>query len=98
MFLVNHDGIVTCLEAKSGKNVWKKRLPGDYSASPLESDGRLYFFNEDSVCSVVRAARKFEVLATNKLGDELLMASPAAAGSSLFVRTEGFLYRIDSAK
>jgi outer membrane protein assembly factor BamB len=95
LFVVSHDGIATCLEAKTGKEVWKNRLKGDYSASPLHAADRLYFFNEDSVCTVIRPSRQFEVLAVNKLGQEQLMASPAVAGQSLFVRTEKSLYRIE---
>jgi len=95
IFVVNHDGIATCLDAKTGSMIWKNRLKGDYSASLLQARGRIYFFNEDSTCTIVRAARKYEILGTNSLDGERLMASPAAAGNSLYVRTEGHLYRIE---
>ncbi len=95
LFVVNHDGIATCLEAKTGRPVWKKRLRGDYSASPIHAGERIYFFNEDAVCTVVRSSRQYEVLAVNTVGEERQMASPAAAGDSLFVRTEKHLYRIE---
>ena len=75
--------------------VWKNRLKGDYSASLLQARGRIYFFNEDSTCTIVRAARKYEILGTNSLDGERLMATPAAAGNSLYVRTEEHLYRIE---
>ena len=93
IFVVNHDGIASCLEARKGTLVWKKRLGGDYSASLLHAGGRIYFFNENAVCTVIKAARQYEILANNALGNERLMASPAAAGNSLFVRTEKHLYR-----
>ena len=95
VFVVNHDGIASCIEAKTGEPVWKKRLDGDYSASLFQAGGRIYFFNEDAACTVVKASRKYEILAKNALADERLMASPAAAGNSLFVRTEKHLYRIE---
>ena len=95
IFVVNHDGIASCLEARKGTLVWKKRLDGDYSASLLHAGGRIYFFNENAVCTVIKAARQYEILANNALGNERLMASPAAAGNSLFVRTEKHLYRIE---
>ncbi|MCH2201540.1 MAG: PQQ-binding-like beta-propeller repeat protein [Fuerstiella sp.] len=94
IFVVNQDGIATCLESRTGTVVWKNRLKGDYSASLLQANGSIYFFNEDSACTVVRAARKYEILGTSSLGGERLMASPAAAGNSLFVRTEEHLYCI----
>jgi outer membrane protein assembly factor BamB len=98
IFVVNHDGIATCLEASTGAMVWKNRLKGDYSASLIQAGGRIYFFNEDSACTVIQAGREYKVLANNPLGNERLMASPAAAGNSLFVRTERHLYRIKAPK
>jgi outer membrane protein assembly factor BamB len=95
IFLVNSDGICSCVEAKSGDLVWKDRIDGKYSGSPIVADGRIYFFNENSVTTVIKASRKFEVLAVNPLDNEQLSASPAAAGNAFFVRTEKFLYRIE---
>ncbi len=92
LFLVNHNGITSCLEAKTGDLVWKRRLEGDYSASPIYARGRIYFFNENAVCTVIKASRQFEILAVNAVAKEELMASPAAAGKSLFIRTEKHLY------
>jgi outer membrane protein assembly factor BamB len=95
LYLVTDDGIAYAVEAKTGTEVWKERLDGKYSAAPLRSDGRLYFFNEDSVASVIEPGRQFKVLAVNHLDGEQLMASPAAAGRSLFVRTQKHLVRIE---
>ncbi len=95
LFTVNNDGIATCIEAKTGAIVWKKRLKGDYSASPIYNDNRIYFFNESSLCTVLEPSRKFKILATNSLGDEELRASPAVIGKTLFVRTAKHLYRIE---
>ena len=95
LFVVSHDGIASCLEAKTGKLVWKNRIKGQYSASLLYAAGRIYCFNEDSVCTVIRPAREFEILAVNQLPKDQLMASPAVAGKSLFIRSEKFLYRIE---
>jgi outer membrane protein assembly factor BamB len=64
------------------------------SASPLSSDGRIYFFSEDGKTPVIEAGRHFRVLAENHLEDGF-MASPAIAGSALFLRTRTHLYRIE---
>ncbi|HND50850.1 MAG TPA: PQQ-binding-like beta-propeller repeat protein [Pirellulaceae bacterium] len=96
LYLVTSDGIASCVEAETGEVVWKERIAGKYSASPIYADGRIYFFNEDSTTTVIKPGRKFEQLAVNKLGDEQLMASPAVAYDSLFIRTEHWLYRISS--
>ena len=94
LYLVNREGIVTCLEAKSGELVWKQRMKGEFSASPIYAKGRIYLFNEDALTTVIRPGRKWEVVAENALDPQPLLATPAVNGNALFVRTEGFLYRI----
>jgi outer membrane protein assembly factor BamB len=95
LYMVNNDGIVSCLEAKTGATVWQERLGGKFWASPLYADGRLYLFDEEGLGHVVAAGRTWQKLATNKLNDGC-RASPAVAGQSLFVRTFTHLYRIES--
>jgi outer membrane protein assembly factor BamB len=98
LFMVDQDGgVVTCLEALTGKEIWKERLPGagSYSSSPVLADGRLYFFNENGHGTVIEAGRTFKVLAANKL-DGGFMASPAVAGRALFVRSKTHLYRLEN--
>jgi outer membrane protein assembly factor BamB len=108
LFLVNDAGVLTCLEAASGKGpptqkaafgspkqVWRERLRGNFSASLLYADGHVYCFSREGVATVFQAARKYEVLATNVL-DAGFMASPAVSGRTLFVRTKECLYRIES--
>jgi hypothetical protein len=77
------------------KIVWKNHVEGKYSASPIHADNRIYFFNENAVCTVIRPRRKFEELAVNRLNEQRLLASPAIAGDSLFIRTETHLYRVE---
>jgi outer membrane protein assembly factor BamB len=95
LYVVNHQGILSCLEAKSGTVLWKDRIEGKYSASAIHSDNRIYFFNENAVCTVIKPGRQFEVLAVNRLNEEQLMASPAVVGDSIFIRTEKHLYRVE---
>lgn len=94
LYLVSDSGIVTCLEAKTGREVWKERLAGSYSASPVYAEGRLYFFSEEGVTTVLQPGRALKVLAVNRLQDGF-MASPAIAGRALFLRTKTHLYRIE---
>ena len=95
LYLVHDGGVAVCLQAKTGKEVWTKRLGGAFSASPIVADGRVYFFSQQGVTSVIKPGRKFELLATNKL-PEGFMASPAVAAKSIFLRTEKALYRIQN--
>ena len=55
LFFVDSEGIAVCLEAKTGKEVWKARLGGNYSASPIYADGRIYFFDESGKSTVIEA-------------------------------------------
>lgn len=94
LYMVNDDGVASCVEAKTGQLVWKQRIGGNYSASPVHAAGRIYFFSQDSVTTVIRPGRRCEILAVNKL-DEQQMASAAVSGKALFIRTKTDLYRIE---
>jgi outer membrane protein assembly factor BamB len=93
LYMVSDRGIASCLDAKTGAVHWQERLGDDYSASPVHGDGRVYFQSENGKTTVVKAGKKFETLATNKL-DERTLASFAAADGALFLRTAGHLYRL----
>jgi outer membrane protein assembly factor BamB len=91
LFTVTDNGVATALDALSGKRLWKERLKGDYKASPLAAEGRIYFLNTTGLCTVVSASPKFEKLAENQLPDSTL-ASPAAAGGPRFIRGRPALF------
>lgn len=94
LFMVSDAGIAVCLDALTGQELWKERLGGNFSASPLYAEGRVYFFGEDGKTSVVAAAGEFRPLATSQL-DGSFMASAAVAGRALFLRTDRAVYRIE---
>jgi outer membrane protein assembly factor BamB len=92
--MIDDGGIATCIEAKTGTVVWSERVGGNFSASPLLAEGRLYLSNEEGKTTVIEAARQYKVLAQNTLPDGF-MASPAVAGKALFLRTRTHLYRVE---
>lgn len=94
LYTVTDNGVAACLKADDHSEVWKLRLSGDFSASPLLAAGRLYFFGQDGSTTVVAAGTEPTQLAKNTL-DTGMMASPAVAADSLFMRTETSLYRIE---
>lgn len=94
LFGIDDNGVATGWEAKTGTVVWNERIGGNYSASPVLADGRLYFCSEEGKTAVVAADRTFRKLAENQLGDGF-MASPAIAGKSLFLRSKSMVYRVD---
>ena len=99
LFQVHDQGVASCFEAKTGAEVWSKRLGGKYSAALLAAGGHVYICGEDGRTVVIKAAREYEEVATNQLGDpsdpaSSLMASPAVAGDSLILRSQSHLYCI----
>lgn len=66
------------------------RGPG---ASGVAADGKLYASSEDGDVFVVKAGPKFELLATNRMG-EPLMATPAATDGMLIIRSQSYVYAV----
>ncbi|MES2506392.1 MAG: PQQ-binding-like beta-propeller repeat protein [Verrucomicrobiota bacterium] len=93
LFYVDDGGIVSCVEAKTGEALYRERLVGKFSASPILADGKVYFASREGVVTVIPAGREFKILAQNTL-DGGLMASPIALDGSLYLRTDKALYRI----
>ncbi len=96
VYLVSDKGIASCRDLRTGKLIWKERIGGNYSASPLQAEDRIYLLSETGQCTVIRASRTFEVIAKNDLAEPSL-ASMVPAGNSLLIRTAESLYRIEEA-
>ena len=94
IYMIGDTGIASCIDAKTGEQVWQQRIGGEYSASPVYADGRLWFFSEDGRTVVLKPGRVFEQVAENRL-DEGFLASPAIAGKAFYLRTRTHLYRIE---
>lgn len=93
IYFVRNTGILTALDLTSGELLFRHRLSGNFSASPVASDGKIYFASEEGAVAVVAAKTEPMVLATNDMG-ESCMASPAISEKSLFIRTSSKLYAI----
>jgi len=98
LYFVHDRGALGAVEVKAGKEVKrdsdKPRLGTAFTASPIYAGGRLYFFDELGSGVVVKPGRDYAVEATNRLADGC-MASPAAVGNALYVRTRTHVYRIE---
>lgn len=97
LYMVNDDSTVTCLEVATGQLVWRERVGGNFAASPIVADGKIYLPNQQGKTFILNPGRTFAPIATNTL-DIGCMASPAVDGKSLFLRTKTHLYRIESDK
>jgi outer membrane protein assembly factor BamB len=95
LYTVSDRGILSCLDAIRGDLVWRERLGGRFCASPVASGGRVYFCDREGRTTVIQSGRTFQRLALNEL-EQGLMASPAAAGDALYLRTRDYLYCIDA--
>ncbi|HMG36834.1 MAG TPA: PQQ-binding-like beta-propeller repeat protein [Blastocatellia bacterium] len=100
LYLMTDRGIITCLEAKTGKVVYeggRVPVPATFTASPVAFDGKIILTSEDGDSFVIRAGPKHEVIATNSIG-EPVFASPAISDGMIFIRGEKDLFCISEAK
>jgi outer membrane protein assembly factor BamB len=94
LYMVDDGGIASCVDARTGADVWRKRIGGNYSAAPLYADGRIYFVSEEGKATAIAPGRELKVLGESTL-DAGFMASPAVSGHALILRTRTNLYRIE---
>ena len=97
LFLVTESGVAKCLVAATGEVLWRQRLGGRYSASPVWADGRVYFLSEKGETVVIEAGPEFKEIARNKLEGKCC-ASPAVSQGNIFIRSERNLYCIGSGR
>ena len=89
--MVEDGGTATCFEAATGEEVWTAKLRGQFSSSPVLVGGCIYVVNEEGLCFVYKAGRKFDLLGTNDLGDGGF-ATPVICDSHIYLRTLHHLY------
>ncbi len=93
-FVVSDAGYLGCIEAKTGKRLYLKKLGRRHSASPVLVRGQMIIPDDDGKVWVVKASPKFEVVRTIPMGKEVF-ASPAVSRGQLFLRTVDELYCIE---
>ena len=87
-------GIISTFDPETGKLLGQSRVkeaPGDYYASPVAGDGKIYLVNLEGVVTVLKAGADWKVLSTCDLGEQVI-ATPAIADRRIFIRTAGTLY------
>jgi outer membrane protein assembly factor BamB len=97
LYALMDNGVLVCLDGKTGREHYRERLGGECNASPIAGDGRLYLSDNAGITYVVRAGERFELLAKNPLG-ERITASPAISGNDLIYRTDSHLYCIRASR
>ena len=93
LFGVHDKGIASCHLARSGEEVWRRRLDSGFTASPVLIDGKIYAVSQSGSVHVFAAAAEFKLLAQNSIGENV-SSSPAVADNRLFIRGENHLFCI----
>jgi outer membrane protein assembly factor BamB len=94
LYLIADRGVATCLDARTGEEHWQERVGGNYSASPLSADGKIFLQSEDGPTVVIKSGTTFEKIADTGFAERTL-ASYAIGDNALFIRTEKNLYRVE---
>ena len=96
LFAIKEKGIASCMDARTGKIVWQQRVGGNFSASPVLAEGRLYFLAESGETTIIEAAAEYREVARNRLeeGEGPVQASMAVSGGRLLIRTARNLWCI----
>jgi outer membrane protein assembly factor BamB len=97
LYYLSDTGVLTCVDAESGKVLFQERVGGNYSASPVFADGRIYFLSEEGAATVIAPGRTYRRLAVNTL-DGSTLASIAVSNGALFIRSDRNLYRIGGSR
>lgn len=98
LYVCVDNGVLSAYDARTGRRHYQRRIApdtGGFSGSPVAAAGRIYLPSEDGVVFVVRAGTNFALLARNDMR-EMLLASPAVIGDTLFVRTRTHLVALQS--
>lgn len=96
VYIVRDRGEVECLDPASGKALWRGALPkggASFYSSPVIADGKLYAARDDGTVFVARIEGKFEVVAENKMGEQII-ASPVPVANRLLIRGDHHLFCI----
>ncbi|MEM9015537.1 MAG: PQQ-binding-like beta-propeller repeat protein [Verrucomicrobiota bacterium] len=92
LYVISDGGVGTCFDSQSGEALWHERIDGNYSASPLFADGKIFLANQEGVVRVLAPGPNYDPLAENQLNGSI-MASPIALEGSLVIRSDSALYR-----
>ena len=95
IFQITDIGVVSCIDAANGEELWKGRVPGDYRSSPILAGDHLYFFSEEGRGTILKAGRAFEEVAVNEVPGMGTTACPAVSKGAIFVRGRECLYKIE---
>ncbi|UCD28507.1 MAG: PQQ-binding-like beta-propeller repeat protein, partial [Planctomycetota bacterium] len=93
LYAVESEGFLNCLDAATGKRLWRYDLKATAWASPLIADGRVYVGNQDGDIHVFKHGNQAELVATNIM-NETVCSTTIAANRVLYIVGQKHLYAI----
>ncbi|WP_442507347.1 PQQ-binding-like beta-propeller repeat protein [Novipirellula sp. SH528] len=94
LYVIEDSGVASCFDVKNGEEVWKQRIGGKYSASPVLVGGHLLIGSHEGKVTLIQPGSEGKIVAENEV-DGQIMASPAVVDNALILRTDKALYRIE---
>jgi outer membrane protein assembly factor BamB len=97
VLIMEMKGVLTCLDAADGKELWKGRIGGNFASSPTAYKGLAFFLNEDGETVVIKPGPQLEIVARNRLNpadDEIFRAVVTPSDGQIFLRSDRQLYCI----
>jgi len=94
IYTVTTMNTMMCIDATTGEEIWSTHMNAAFNASPVYINGNIWFFSSKGEVLVLKAGRKYEVVAQNQM-DSGIWATPAVLRNSMILRTQKYLYRIE---
>ncbi len=94
IYTVDSENNMLCIDALTGKDIWRTKKRGNFNASPVYAAGNIYFFSVKGETEIIRSGRKLEVVTRTIVNDQI-WATPAFLRNSIILRTDKYLGRID---
>ena len=95
IYSISNKGILFCIDAKTGEELKRSRVGGNFSASPLLAGGNLYLGSREGKLTIVKCTPDLEELSAHDF-EGAIMASPILVGDDLLIRTDKKLIRINA--
>lgn len=91
--VINKANVLTCARIETGEILWRMRIKGPSSGSPIATDSHLYFFNEEGLGQVIEISDKEGKVVTSVALGETILCTPAISGNALYVRSDDYLWK-----
>ena len=92
--VINKANVLTCAQITTGEILWRMRIKGPSSGSPISTSSHLYFFNENGLGQVIEINRNEGKIVSSIDLEETILCTPAISEKALYVRSDRHLWRL----